>query len=463
MKPLHWITRPLAWVALSLPITALSATYTLAPRSYVEFQGCPDATAEPGCAVYTTAMGAGGQFTVAAPLPSGQTTAVTPTAFTFSDGVHTYDENNAWLTFFNVSTDASGAVTSFFLEARTWLTGAPPHAVGDRLATLYMDQTLVSATNNVVCYFIPVGKAAQACTLSTDSWNRVHNAAATNTPGTFTTIPAVPGAPASTTAVGGDGAVRVGWTPPASDGGSPLTGYAASAWTLGDTRVGGCTAAADETGCVISGLDNGTPYVLEARAVNAQGEGPAQAAPGPVTPSWIAFPATAPGTTGTTSVTIRGGQPGCAITGTPQFSGTGIPPGAPANADFPVGAFSFNASGCKQDTLTVSITYPQPLADNVQLMKFGPRTALAPTSEWFPAPGADISHNRMTVTYTVADNGPGDSDFAEGAIADQFAPMALPLPPATPASIPTLSEWGLALLSLLAAAFGLRAARRRLV
>ena len=183
MKPLHWITRPLALVALLLPVAAQSATYTLAPRNYAELQGCPDATAEPGCPVYTTAMGAGGQFTMATPLPSGQTTAVTPTAFTFSDGVHTYDENNAWLTFFNVTTDASGAVTSFFLQARTWLTGSPPHAVGDRFATLYMTQAQVSATNNVVCYFIPAGKTAQACTESTDSWDKVHNASATNTPG----------------------------------------------------------------------------------------------------------------------------------------------------------------------------------------------------------------------------------------------------------------------------------------
>jgi hypothetical protein len=164
-------------------------------------------------------------------------------------------------------------------------------------------------------------------------------------------------------------------------------------------------------------------------------------------------------------VVIGGNPPGCGITGTPEFSDTNIPDGAPSAAEFPVGVFRFAASGCTGSTLTVSITYPQPLADNVQLMKFGPRTGVEPPNQytWFDAPGAAISQDRRTVTYTVADNGPGDSDFAEGAIADPFAPMALPLPPATPASIPTLSEWGLALLSLLAAAFGLRAARRHQV
>jgi hypothetical protein len=42
----------------------------------------------------------------------------------------------------------------------------------------------------------------------------------------------------------------------------------------------------------------------------------------------------------------------------------------------------------------------------------------------------------------------------------QIGPVP-PAPPSTPASIPTLSQWGLALLSLLAAALGLRGARRR--
>ncbi len=58
-------------------------------------------------------------------------------------------------------------------------------------------------------------------------------------------------------------------------------------------------------------------------------------------------------------------------------------------------------------------------------------------------PGAQVVQSNATVGGTV-----------------QIGPVP-PAPPSTPASIPTLSQWGLALLSLLAAALGLRGARRR--
>ena len=63
-------------------------------------------------------------------------------------------------------------------------------------------------------------------------------------------------------------------------------------------------------------------------------------------------------------------------------------------------------------------------------------------------------------TYTVTGNGVGDNDPASGSISDPFAPLLVPAPGGA-AAIPTLSQWGLMLMSLLAAALGMGALRRR--
>jgi hypothetical protein len=104
------------------------------------------------------------------------------------------------------------------------------------------------------------------------------------------------------------------------------------------------------------------------------------------------------------------------------------------------------------------VTYPQPLPAGVRFMKYGPPAANAP-AEWFELQPASISlsGDRRTVTYSVTDNMAGDSDNALGVVDDPFAPMLL-AGPAGVSGIPTLSQWGLALMSML---LGLLAWRTR--
>ena len=88
-----------------------------------------------------------------------------------------------------------------------------------------------------------------------------------------------PEAPAALTALPSDGAVRLEWSPPENDGGSPIQRYEyrlregrgeAGEWTpIPDS-------AADEvnaSGYTVGGLLNGTVYAIELRAVNAAGNG----------------------------------------------------------------------------------------------------------------------------------------------------------------------------------------------
>ncbi|MFP5443042.1 MAG: IPTL-CTERM sorting domain-containing protein, partial [Betaproteobacteria bacterium] len=125
--------------------------------------------------------------------------------------------------------------------------------------------------------------------------------------------------------------------------------------------------------------------------------------------------------------------------------------GAPARASFPVGVFSFTASGagCTNATLSVLVDYPAGSLRGLQPYKYGPATGGA-AATWFP-------HGTITgdtVTYSVADNGVGDNNPTLGAIADPFAPVLLAPGPGGATAIPTLGEWGLIVLSLLAAAVG---------
>jgi len=89
-------------------------------------------------------------------------------------------------------------------------------------------------------------------------------------------LPTVPGTPEELAAVPGDGVVRLSWLPPASDGGSPITGYRVT----DPTGEYGCETDGGDGGtipteCMVSGLDNGTEYSFAVVARNALGEGTA--------------------------------------------------------------------------------------------------------------------------------------------------------------------------------------------
>lgn len=92
-----------------------------------------------------------------------------------------------------------------------------------------------------------------------------------------------PSAVLNPTAVAGDGQATISWTPPSSNGGSPIVSYTVLA-TPGSASCTYVVVNPETDTCTVAGLTNGTQYVFDVVAVNVAGNGPAGLS-NPVTPT----------------------------------------------------------------------------------------------------------------------------------------------------------------------------------
>ncbi|HJP89517.1 MAG TPA: FG-GAP-like repeat-containing protein [Candidatus Limnocylindrales bacterium] len=132
--------------------------------------------------------------------------------------------------------------------------------------------------------------------------------------------PTVPSAPSILSAIGGDRSVAVAWNAPASNGGTPITSYTATA------SPGGATCVVTVTSCTIGGLVNGTTYTVTVHATNTVGSSP-ESAPLAATPRTVpsaprSVTAKAAGTGITVKWTAPASNGGAAITGYRIYRGT---------------------------------------------------------------------------------------------------------------------------------------------
>jgi hypothetical protein len=105
------------------------------------------------------------------------------------------------------------------------------------------------------------------------------------------TWPSIAGMPTNVSATAANSQIALTWTAPVSNGGSAITDYvvqyssnSGSSWTTFSRSVSAATSA------TVTGLTNGTAYVLRVAAVTAYGTGAYTAASSSVTPASASVP-----------------------------------------------------------------------------------------------------------------------------------------------------------------------------
>ena len=169
----------------------------------------------------------------------------------------------------------------------------------------------------------------------------------------------VPGAPTGLTATPGDGTVTLAWAAPASDGGSPVTGYNVYQGTSpgGETGPVNGSSLVTATGYKVTGLTNGTTYYFRVAAVSQVGEGKPSVEANAVPATVPGAPAGLTATPGDGTVTLSWAAPasgGAPVTGYNVYQGTN--PGGESRV--PVNGSSLvTATGYKVTGLVNGTTY----------------------------------------------------------------------------------------------------------
>ncbi|WP_354440183.1 IPTL-CTERM sorting domain-containing protein [Ottowia thiooxydans] len=223
-----------------------------------------------------------------------------------------------------------------------------------------------------------------------------------------------PGAPTGVTATSGNAQLSLAFSPPTHIGSSEITAYTATC----TPAAGGAAVIASgmSSPIVVTSLTNGTAYNCTVTASNAVGSGPASS---PVAP------------------------------GTPLANVPGAPTGVTATAGNAQISLAFTAPA---DTGGSPIT-----SYSASCTPSGGGTALTAQGSASPVVVAGLTNGTAYDCAVTASNVAG----AGAASTSVAATPRAPVPALAPTAVPSLSEWGLMLMGLVAAGLGMRRLRHQ--
>jgi len=410
-----------------------------------------------GAAVTYTATSSPGSFTATGSSPITVAGLINGTAYTFSVTAANSAGPGSPSAASNAVTPRASQTISF-TPAASYNFGTTPTLTATSSAGASYPVSFTSSTTGV-CTITPTGSltfvTAGTCTIAADQAGDAATSAAPQVTQSFAVNAIAPDIPVIGTVTAADAQATVNFTASVGSGGAPISGYTVTATPV---AVPGAPSVTTQTGTtspiVVTGLTNGFVYNFTVKATNGA-QTSADSAAVQATPrklELVGAPGSVPGMAGTPTATLSGGGATCTLQATGGFGpAASTPPGLQA----PNGQFAFTAEQCT-GAVTMTLVYPSPLPVGVQFRK--PDGA----GGWFDPTNAATSLNvvlnaaRTTVSYTITDNGLGDTNPATGTVSDPFVPVVAAVAPGGAQAIPSLGGWALAMLSGLLGGLALR-------
>ena len=226
---------------------------------------------------------------------------VTPGALTATSV--TYGPASITVSYHQPTTTGSGPLTTWSLSCTSATGGATVTSSTSSSSTTSLTVSKLSAGKAYACSLIDVNSGGYRTTAAVALPVSTGFAAGFGRQANGTFVPdIVPAAPASVTAVRGNQSVVVTWAAPAANGGSAVTGYSLNVTpTVAIPAACSHLTASSPKTCILTGLTNGTSYVVHVAATNAVGVGATAS-------STATTPAAAPGIPVINSVTAGSKQ-----------------------------------------------------------------------------------------------------------------------------------------------------------
>lgn len=166
-SPSSRLSSLLVGVVACLAVNVANATaYYVVTPAYTGFANyTPPCDASTTCQDYAAGSHFVGTFSTAAPIPASFSGSIigSLTSFQFADGVQTYADTDAAtrVVWFDVTTDATGAITSQSITLQRWRDGAAgPHAVNDWYAEASFTNAGTLMRTNLRCATMSAGPDA---------------------------------------------------------------------------------------------------------------------------------------------------------------------------------------------------------------------------------------------------------------------------------------------------------------